>query len=82
MIMIGLMVFAGSDVSGDKATFSDITLSAPELASEGMPASPSDEELAEIFGFMDADGDGTADLNADDIAFVVEVPHLSATVRL
>jgi len=48
-------------VNGDKATFSDITLSAPELAAEGMPATPSDEELAEIFSYMDADGDGTAD---------------------
>lgn len=57
----GRLSFAGSDVSGDKATFSDITLSAPELAAEGMPATPSDEELAEIFSYMDADGDGTAD---------------------
>lgn len=57
----GRLSFAGSDVSGDKATFSDITLSAPELAGEGAPASPSDEELAGIFAFMDADGDGTAD---------------------
>jgi hypothetical protein len=57
----GRLSFAGSDVNGDKATFSDVTLSAPELASEGLPASPSDEELAEIFSYMDADGDGTAD---------------------
>lgn len=57
----GRLSFAGSDVNGDKATFSDITLSAPELAGEGMPASPSDEELTEIFSYMDSDGDGTAD---------------------
>ena len=57
----GRLSFAGSDVNGDKATFSDITLSAPELAGEGMPASPSDEELAEILSYMDFDGDGIAD---------------------
>lgn len=57
----GRLSFAGRDVNGDKATFSDITLSAPELAGEGMPASPSDEELTEIFSYMDSDGDGTAD---------------------
>ncbi len=57
----GRLSFAGSDVDGDKAVFNDVTLSAPELASQGAPASPSDEELAEMFSFMDADGDGTAD---------------------
>lgn len=57
----GRLSFAGSDVNGDKAIFSDITLSAPELAGEGMPASPSDEELAEILSYMDFDGDGIAD---------------------
>lgn len=57
----GRIAFAGSDVSGDKAVFNNITLSAPELASEGTEASPSDAELAEIFGFMDFDGDGVAD---------------------
>jgi len=57
----GRVAFSGSDVSGDKAVFNDIVLSAPELAGEGTPASPSDAELAEIFAFMDADGDGVAD---------------------
>jgi len=57
----GRLSFAGSDVNGDKATFSDITLAAPELAGEGAPATPSDEEIAGIFAFMDANGDGTAD---------------------
>lgn len=57
----GRVSFADSNVSGDKAVFNNITLSAPELASEGTEASPSDAELAEIFGYMDFDGDGVAD---------------------
>ena len=57
----GRLSFTGSNVDGDKATFNDVTLLAPELASEGTPASPTDAELAEIFSFMDADGDGAAD---------------------
>ena len=57
----GRLSFTGSNVDGDKAVFNDVTLSAPELAGDGAPASPSDEELTQIFSFMDADGDGTAD---------------------
>ena len=57
----GRLTFSGSDVSGDKAVFNDVVLSAPELADPGTPASPSEAELAEIFAFMDADGDGVAD---------------------
>ena len=57
----GRLAFAGSDVNGDKAVFTDVILSAPELADPGTPASPSDAELADIFAFMDADGDGVAD---------------------
>jgi hypothetical protein len=48
-------------VNGDKAVFTDVVLSAPELADPGTPASPSDAELADIFAFMDTDGDGVAD---------------------
>lgn len=57
----GRITFAGSNIDGDKAVFNDITLLAPELASEGTEASPTEAELAEMFSFMDMDGDGTAD---------------------
>lgn len=74
----GRISFAGRDVNGDKATFSDITLAAPELAGEGAAASPSDEELAGIFAFMDVDGDGTADdgsgMTLDDLRAEMQTP--------
>ncbi len=74
----GRLSFAGSDVNGDKAVFTNVTLSAPELASEGSPASPSDAELAEIFAFMDSDGDGVADdgsgMTLDDLRADMQVP--------
>lgn len=74
----GRMTFAGSDVSGDRAVFNDVTLLAPELASEGMQASPSDAELAGIFAFMDTDGDGVADdgsgMTLEDLRADMQVP--------
>lgn len=57
----GRLTFAGSDVNGDKAVFNDIVLLIPEDTSEPEVFGPSDEEIAEIFGYMDADGDGVAD---------------------
>ncbi|MEQ9505364.1 MAG: hypothetical protein RLO80_03775 [Hyphomonas sp.] len=57
----GRLTFAGSDVNGDKAVFNDITLLIPEDTSEPEVYGPSDEEIAEIFAYMDEDGDGVAD---------------------
>ncbi len=74
----GRLSFADSDIKGDKAVFTNVTLSAPELASEGTPASPSDSELAEIFAFMDTDSDGVADdgsgMTFDDLRADMQVP--------
>ena len=57
----GRLTFAGSDVSGDKAVYNDVVLSIPADMSEPEVWGPSDEEIAEIFAYMDEDGDGVAD---------------------
>ncbi|MFN4226340.1 MAG: hypothetical protein ACK4HR_08470 [Hyphomonas sp.] len=58
----GRLTFAGSEVKGDKAVFTDVTLSMPEGALEApAPSGLSEEELQGIFAYMDEDGDGIAD---------------------
>lgn len=74
----GRLSFAGSDVSGDKAVFTDVRLSIPEMGEPGIPASPSDEELADLFAFMDMDGDGFSDdgsgTTIDTLRYEMQVP--------
>jgi hypothetical protein len=57
----GRLTFGGSNVSGDKAVYNDVVLLIPADTSEPEVWGPSDEEVAEIFGYMDQDGDGVAD---------------------
>ena len=57
----GRLSFAGSDVNGDKAVFNDVVLSIPPDTSEPEVLGPSDEDIADIFSYMDMDGDGVAD---------------------
>lgn len=56
----GRLSFDKKDVNGDKAVFTNVILSMPQ---ETAPSEPlySDEEIAEIFSYMDYDGDGIAD---------------------
>lgn len=57
----GRLAFAGSKIDGDKAVFNDIVLSIPAEAPAAVSPVYTDEEVAEMFSFMDLDGDGTAD---------------------
>ncbi|MBY9066125.1 hypothetical protein K1X12_04395 [Hyphomonas sp. WL0036] len=61
---IGRLAFENKDVSGEKAVFTNVTLSIPE---DTTPSEPlySEEEVAELFGYMDYDGDGIADDGSD-----------------
>lgn len=56
----GLFTFAAREIDGDRAVFSDVSLVLPQSAAVGEPLF-SDEEIAEIFSWMDYDGDGIAD---------------------
>lgn len=57
----GRLTFAGRDVKGDSAVFTDITLNMPEDAMPESDSGMSDEDLADLFSFLDEDGDGIAD---------------------
>lgn len=57
----GRLAFGASKVDGDKAVFNDIVLSMPAEAPAAVSPVYTDEEVAEMFSFMDLDGDGTAD---------------------
>lgn len=57
----GRLTFAGSDVKGDTAVFTNVTLTLPEDAMPEPSAGLSEEELLGIFAYMDLDGDGVAD---------------------
>lgn len=61
----GRLSFAGSDVKGDTAVFTDVTLIMPEDALPEPAAGLSEEELQGIFAYMDMDGDGIADDGSD-----------------
>lgn len=56
----GRLTFASQEINGDKAVFTDVILSIPEDAGADEPLY-SDEEIAELFSYMDYDGDGIAD---------------------
>lgn len=56
----GRLGFEGSDIDGDKAVFTNVTLSIPQEAADEAPVY-SEEEIAELFSYMDYDGDGIAD---------------------
>jgi hypothetical protein len=62
----GRLSFASSDVKGDKATFSDVILSLPADTSGPEVYGASDEDVAEMWAFMDVDGDGVADDGSGD----------------
>ncbi|PKP80966.1 MAG: hypothetical protein CVT79_13225 [Alphaproteobacteria bacterium HGW-Alphaproteobacteria-18] len=55
----GRLSFEGQDIKGDRAVFTNVILSMPDPG----PSEPiySDEEIAELFSYMDYDGDGIAD---------------------
>jgi hypothetical protein len=57
----GRLSFAGSKVDGDKAVFNDVILSIPADTSAPAESAYTDEDVAEMFSYMDMDGDGTAD---------------------
>ncbi|HRK66293.1 MAG TPA: hypothetical protein PKY73_01965 [Hyphomonas sp.] len=62
----GRLAFAGKDVKGDTAVFTNVTLTMPEDAMpDDSSGGLSEEELRGIFAFMDADGDGIADDGSD-----------------
>lgn len=56
----GRLTFAGSKVDGDKAVFNDVVLLVPADTTVEEPAY-TDEDIAEMFSYMDMDGDGVAD---------------------
>lgn len=56
----GILSFESKDIDGDKAVFTNVTLSVPETEASSEPYY-TDEEVAELFAFMDFDGDGIAD---------------------
>lgn len=55
----GRLTFESRDIQGDKAVFTNVILSMPDRG----PSEPiySEEEIAELFSYMDYDGDGIAD---------------------
>lgn len=56
----GRLSFEGQDIKGDKAVFTNVILSMPQNTGSNEPIY-SDEEIAELFSYMDYDGDGIAD---------------------
>ena len=56
----GRLSFESQDIDGDKAVFTNVILSMPEDAGSVDPLY-TPEEIAELFAFMDSDGDGIAD---------------------
>lgn len=56
----GRLTFASQNLDGDKAVFTDVILSIPQDTGPDEPLY-SEEELAELFSYMDYDGDGIAD---------------------
>src|SRR5690606_2961707 len=56
----GRLSFDGQDINGDKAVFTNVVLSIPQDATSDEPLY-SEEEIAELFSYMDYDGDGIAD---------------------
>jgi hypothetical protein len=62
----GRLTFAGSQVDGDKAVFNDVVLDLPADTSGPTISGPSDEEIADMWAYMDMDGDGVADDGSGD----------------
>lgn len=56
----GRLTFDGQDIDGDKAVFTNVILSIPQDTAADEPLY-SEEEIAELFSYMDYDGDGIAD---------------------
>lgn len=56
----GRLTFDGQDIDGDKAVFTNVILSIPQDTTADEPLY-SEEEIAELFSYMDYDGDGIAD---------------------
>ncbi|ABI78585.1 putative lipoprotein [Hyphomonas neptunium ATCC 15444] len=56
----GRLAFESQDIDGDKAVFTNVILSMPQESGASEPLY-SDEEIAELFSYMDDDGDGIAD---------------------
>ena len=56
----GRLSFDGQDINGDKAVFTNVILSIPQDITADEPLY-SEEEIAELFSYMDYDGDGIAD---------------------
>lgn len=56
----GRLTFDGQDINGDKAVFTNVILSIPQDTAADEPLY-SEEEIAELFSYMDYDGDGIAD---------------------
>ena len=56
----GRLSFDSKDIDGDKAVFTNVILSIPQDTGSSEPLY-TDEEIAELFSYMDYDGDGIAD---------------------
>ncbi|MGE6697041.1 hypothetical protein ACQKH5_05065 [Hyphomonas sp. NPDC076900] len=56
----GILTFDSRDINGDKAVFTNVILSIPRDAGSSDPLY-TEEEIAELFSYMDYDGDGIAD---------------------
>lgn len=55
----GILSFDSKNISGDKAVFTNVILSIPQDTGSSEPLY-TDEEIAELFSYMDYDGDGIA----------------------
>ena len=62
----GRLTFSGSKIDGDKAVFNDVVLNLPADTSGPTISGPSDEEIADMWAYMDANGDGVADDDSGD----------------
>ena len=56
----GILAFDSRDINGDKAVFTNVILSIPRDTGPSEPLY-TEEEIAELFSYMDYDGDGIAD---------------------